>query len=183
MNYYMDIKLVPNKGLRENVLLNQVYTEFHKRLFDMKATNLAASFPNYRLKLGDIFRIHGEKEILSKLNEKDWLVEFKQFCNISEIKTIPDSVKHRTISRIQQTMSQAKLRRLIKRGTISEVDIKKYQVKMFQGGLENPYVELISMSNKQLHRRFIEFGVLQDEEIKGEFDLFGLSKVATIPWF
>jgi len=54
---------------------------------------------------------------------------------------------------------------------------------MMQGGLENPYVELVSMSNSQLHRRFIEFGELQDVEVKGEFDLFGLSKTSTIPWF
>ena len=36
---------------------------------------------------------------------------------------------------------------------------------MFQGGLDNPYVELVSMSNEQLHRRFIEFGDLQDEKV------------------
>jgi len=183
MNFYIDIKLMSNKEIRENVLLNQIYTEFHKRLYDMKATNLAVSFPNYKLKLGNIFRIHGEKEALLKLNEKDWLLNFKQFCHISYIKVIPEQVKYRTISRVQQTMSQSKLRRLIKRGTIQEEDRKKYQVKMFQGGLENPYVELISMSNKQLHRRFIKFGELQDKEVIAEFDLFGLSKIATIPWF
>jgi len=87
------------------------------------------------------------------------------------------------ISRVQQNMTEAKLRQLIKRGTIPQEDIKKYRIKMFQGGLDNPYVELISMSNGQLHRRFIEFGELQENETKGEFDLFGLSKVSTIPWF
>lgn len=183
MNYYIDITLLPKKGIRENVLLNQVYTQFHKRLYDMKATNIAVSFPNYKLKLGNIFRIHGDKENLLKLNENDWLSKLQEFCNVSEIKIIPEQVQHRTISRIQQTMSQSKLRRLVKRGTIKEEDIKKYKVKMLQGGLENPYVKLVSMSNKQLHRRFLAFGSLQNEAVKDEFDLFGLSKVATIPWF
>ncbi len=61
---------------------------------------------------------------------------------------------------------------------------------MLQGGLDNPYVELMSESGKKkngakerLHRRFIAFGELQESETKGEFDLFGLSKVSTIPWF
>jgi len=183
MTHYIDIKLIPNKEIRENVLLNQVYTTFHKRLYDLKSTDIAVSFPEYRLKLGKLFRIHGTKEALEKLNEKDWLGKYKAFCKVSNIDAIPKNVQYRTVSRVQQNMTEAKLRRLIKRGTIPDEDIKKYRIKMLQGGLDNPYVELVSMSNGQLHRRFIEFGELQDTEIKGEFDLFGLSKVSTIPWF
>ncbi len=183
MNYYIDIKLLSNKEIRENVLLNQVYTEFHRRLYDINSTNIGISFPNYKLKLGNIFRIHGCKETLERLNEKDWLGRLQGFCNVSGIKAIPKHVQYRTVSRLQQTMSQSKLRRLVKRGTIHEVDMKKYQLKMLQGGLKNPYVELVSMSNKQLHRRFIAFGLLQDEAVEGEYDTFGLSKIGTIPWF
>jgi CRISPR-associated endonuclease Csy4 len=188
MDYYIDIKLMPNKEIRENVLLNQVYTEFHKRLYDINAKNIAVSFPNYRLKLGDIFRIHGTKEALLKLNEKDWLLQSQSFCKISEIKIIPENIQHRTISRVQQTMSQSKLRRLVKRaeegkGGIKPEDVKKYKIQMLQGGLENPFVELVSGSNGERHRRFIAFGTLQESGVEGEFDLFGLSKTSTIPWF
>ena len=183
MTHYIDIKLIPNKEIRENVLLNQVYTSFHKRLYDLKSTDIGVSFPEYRLKLGKLFRIHGTKEALEKFNEKDWLGKYKAFCKVSNIEAVPQNVQYRTVSRVQQNMTEAKLRRLIKRGTIPDEDIKKYRIKMLQGGLDNPYVELVSMSNGQLHRRFIEFGELQETEIKGEFDLFGLSKVSTIPWF
>jgi CRISPR-associated endonuclease Csy4 len=183
MTHYIDIKLYPKKEIRENVLLNQVYTAFHKRLYDLKSDNIAVSFPEYRLKLGRFFRIHGSKEALEKLQEKEWIGKYTEFCKVSNIEPIPKKVQHRTISRVQQNMTEAKLRRLIKRGNIPEEDIKKYRIKMFQGGLDNPYVELRSMSNGQLHRRFIEFGELQDSETKGKFDLFGLSKVVTIPWF
>ena len=184
MTHYIDIKLFPTKNMRENFLLNQVYTAFHKRLYDLKSTDIAVSFPEYRLKLGRLFRIHGSKEALEKLEEKEWLVsKYKEFCKVSKIEVVPEKIQHRTISRIQQNMTEAKLRRLIKRGTIPEEDIKKYRIKMFQGGLDNPYVELMSMSNGQLHRRFMEFGELKDKETKGEFDLFGLSKVSTVPWF
>ncbi len=183
MTHYIDIRLFPKKEIRENVLLNQVYTAFHKRLYDLKSTDIAVSFPEYRLKLGRLFRIHGSKEALEKLEEKEWLGKYKEFCKVSKIESVPEKIEHRTVSRIQQNMTEAKLRRLIKRGSISEEDAKKYRIKMMQGGLENPYVELVSMSNGQLHRRFIEFGELQGVDVKGEFDLFGLSKVSTIPWF
>jgi CRISPR-associated endonuclease Csy4 len=171
------------REIRENVLLNQVYTAFHKRLYNLKSDNIAASFPEYRLKLGRLFRIHGSKEALEKLQSKEWLGKYTEFCKVSAIESTPEKVQHRTVSRVQQNMTEAKLRRLIKRGSIPEEDIKKYRIKMLQGGLENPYVELRSMSNGQMHRRFIEFGELQDSKTKGKFDLFGLSKISTIPWF
>ncbi len=146
------------------------------------------SFPRYRVKLGDIFRIHGDKESLERLQSDEWVKKYPKNFHISEIKHVPKDVKFRVISRIQQSMSQSKLRRLIKRaeegkGGIKEDDIKKYKIKMLQGGLDNPFVELISGSSKQRYRLFVALGELQDSEVKGEFDTFGLSKTATVPWF
>ena len=195
MTYYLDIELYPTKDMRENFLLNHVYTLFHKRLYDLKSNSIGVSFPKFDKKLGKIFRIHGSKEALEKLQAKEWLGSYAKFCKVSDIKATPDEVKYRTVYRVQQNMTEAKLRRLIKRakegkGNFNEDDIKKYRIKMLQGGLDNPYVELMSESGKKkngskekLHRRFIAFGELQDTELKGEFDLFGLSKVSTIPWF
>jgi CRISPR-associated endonuclease Csy4 len=183
MDYYLDIRLLPKKEIRENVLLNQIYSAFHKRLYDLKLTTIGVSFPEYRLKLGRLLRIHGRKEDLEKLEEKDWLGKYRDFCKIGTITTVPKNVKYRTVSRVQQNMTEAKLRRLIKRRSISDEDVKKYRIKMYKGGLDNPFVELVSMSNGQRHRRFIEFGNFEDIAVNGKFDVFGLSTIATIPWF
>jgi len=183
MDYYLDIRLMPKKEMRENVLLNQLYSSFHKRLYDLKSTTIGVSFPEYRLKLGRLLRIHGRKEDLERLQEKDWLGKYRDFCKVGTITTVPQNVKYRTVSRIQQNMTEAKLRRLIKRGSISNEEVKKYRIKMYEGGFDNPYVELVSMSNGQRHRRFIEFGKLEDIAVNGKFDVFGLSTTATIPWF
>ncbi len=80
-------------------------------------------------------------------------------------------------------MSQSKLNRLLQRGSITEDDVKNYKAKMFSRGLDNPYVELVSGSNGQRHRRYIEFGELLDNPVAGEFDQFGVSKTATVHWF
>ena len=188
MDYYIDIELFPKKELRENILLNQLYSEFHKRLYDLNSTNIGVSFPNYRLKLGDILRIHGDKEALEKLQAKEWIIKYEKNYHISKIKPIPKEVKYRTVSRKKQTMSQSKLKRLIKRaedgkGGIKPEDIKKYKIKMLQGGLDNPFLELISASNRERYRRFIAFSELQEKPILGIFDHFGLSKISTVPWF
>ena len=105
------------------------------------------------------------------------------YCNVSDILPVPDLVQYRTVSRKQSNMTQSKFNRLIKRGSITEAEAKQYKAKMFTKGLDNPYLELQSGSNGHKHRRYIEFGELLDNPVAGEFDQFGLSKTATVPWF
>lgn len=112
-----------------------------------------------------------------------WLGGLLGYCDVSECLPVPNGVKHRVISRKQSNMTQAKLRRLQKRGHITAESSKQYKTKMFTQGLDNPYLELESSSNGHKHRRYIQFGELVDNQVKGEFDQFGLSKSATIPWF
>ncbi|MDD3596513.1 type I-F CRISPR-associated endoribonuclease Cas6/Csy4 [Sulfuricurvum sp.] len=183
MHYFIEIKLEKNKALRLNILLNNVYASLHRRLYDMDCKSIGVSFPDYQVILGTRLRIHGSVDDLETMQSVDWLGDLKQYCVMSTIETIPEKVQYRTISRVQSTMSQAKLRRLLKRGTITEEEIKKYKVEMLKKGLDNPYIELVSASNGKLHRRYFQFGDFQNRNVSGEFDFFGLSKESTIPWF
>ena len=183
MDYYIDIKINPDAEMRKNVLLNKVYTKLHKALFDLKSSAIGVSFPEYKVLLGRILRLHGNSSILNDLQGLNWLGGLSGYCQMTEILPVPENVQYRVISRKQSTMTNAKLNRLIKRGTISEENIKAYIAKMFTKGLDNPYLELDSTSNDQLHRRYLQFSALLDKPIEGEFDTFGLSKSATIPWF
>ena len=183
MDHYIDIKIMPDAEMRESVLLNKVYTKFHKALFDLKSNCIGVSFPEYKVKLGQLIRIHGEQTMLNNLQALNWLGGLSGYCKVSDIEKVPENTKHRTVSRKQANMTEAKLRRLIKRGTIKPEDVKTYKAKMFNQGLDNPFLELDSGSNGHHHRRFIHFGNLLDQRIKGGFDEFGLSKQTTIPWF
>jgi len=183
MDYYIDILIKPDSEMRLNVLLNTVYTKLHKILHDSQSVNIGISFPKYEITLGNVLRIHGDDSVLKNLHGFDWLGGIKGYCQVSEIKPIPVEVKFRTVSRKQSTMSPSKLRRLVKRGSISEDDVSEYRAKMFKKGLDNPYVELMSGSNGHRHRRYIDFGPLLERPVTGDFDQFGLSKSATIPWF
>ncbi len=179
----MDIRIKPDAEMRENVLLNKVYTKFHKALCDLDANDIGVGFPEYRVKLGSLMRIHGERQRLDALQALNWLGGLSGYCDVSDILPVPEQVKYRVVSRVQSNMTEAKLRRLIKRGSISPEQIKVYKAKMFAAGLDNPYLELKSNSNGHKHRRFIQFGELLDSCTEGEFDQFGLSKAASIPWF
>lgn len=183
MNHYIDIKIQPDAEMRENVLLNKVYSKFHKALFTLQSTHIGVSFPHYKVVLGNVIRVHGTESSLTELQATNWLGGLSGYCVVSSIQAVPGGASYRTISRKQANMTEAKLRRLIKRGTIPTENYKTYKAKMFQQGLDNPYFELESTSNGQKHRRYIQFGDLSAEPSEGVFDQFGLSKAATIPWF
>lgn len=183
MDYFVDITTKPDAEMRENILLNKVYTKLHKALSTLQSGNLGVSFPCYKVKLGGVVRIHGSQGSLRDLQNMAWLGGLVGYCDVSDITPVPAQKKFRTLSRKQSNMTESKLRRLIKRDSISPEEVKKYKAKMFAQGLDNPYLELESGSNGHKHRRYIQFGELLDDQVKGEFDQFGLSKTATVPWF
>jgi CRISPR-associated endonuclease Csy4 len=184
MNHFIDIKILPDAEINANFLLNKVYTKLHKALFDIKSDAIGVSFPEHRKTLGRVLRLHGTQQALDQLQTQNWLARLADYCKVSTICEVPVNIQgYRTVSRIQTTMSQSKLMRLLKRESITEEEAKGYKTKMFTKGLDNAYVELESASNGHNHRRYIAFGHIQPEAIQGKFDVFGLSKTATIPWF
>lgn len=183
MKYYMEILLQPDQEMRENVLMNMVYSKLHQGLVALKSKSIGVSFPDAHKKPGGRLRVHGTKEHLEQLDELNWLGGLRGYCKLEDILAVPSNVQYRTISRKQTNLSKAKLRRLQKRGSIPDEDIQQYRAKMCGQGLENPYFDLVSNSSGQTYRRFLEMGVIQGNATEGAFDTFGLSKEATIPWF
>ncbi|HAU1153219.1 TPA: type I-F CRISPR-associated endoribonuclease Cas6/Csy4 [Legionella pneumophila] len=183
MDHYLDISILSDSEFPTPVLMNGVYTKLHKALYELAATTIGVSFPKFNYTLGNVLRIHGKKEVLQDLQNLNWIGSMRGYCDVNPIRLVPARVKYRTVSRKQPTISQSKLRRLIKRNSITENDIRQYKAKMLSKFLDNPYIELVSGSNGQRHRRYIELGTLLDEPILGCFDQFGLSKIATVPWF
>jgi CRISPR-associated endonuclease Csy4 len=183
MDHYIDVKLKPDAEMRENVLLNKVYTKLHKALFTLKSDAIGVSFPQYKVTLGRVLRIHSNLAMLNDLQGMSWLGGLSGYCDNSEVSVVPKGCKNRIVSRKQSNMTQAKLNRLIKRGSITESEVKTYKAKMFTCGLDEPYLELESESNGNKHRRYINFSNLIDKSRQGQFDYFGLSKTATVPWF
>jgi CRISPR-associated endonuclease Csy4 len=183
MDHYIDITLRPDAELRENVLLNMAYSKLHKALFELESSAIGVSFPAFHVKLGNRIRLHGSQAALTQLQTLNWLGDLASYCHVTDVQSVPNQVQYRVIFRIQSTMTQAKLNRLIKRGSIEPKKVRDYKAKMFSKGLDNPYLELESTSNGHKHRRYIAFGEFLAEPVRGVFDHFGLSKQATIPWF
>lgn len=184
MDSYIDLRINPDAEMRQNVLLNKVFTKFHKVLFDLNSTDIGVSFPETEVQLGQLMRIHSNSSSLLQLINMQWLGGLVSYCDCSEIIAVPNGTLHRTVSRWQHNMSGAQLRRLIKRGGITDDEIKAYKAKMYATQMTDlPYLELESTTNGRTHRRYIQTSELHTDQMIGDFDHFGLSKKATIPWF
>ena len=142
MDHFIDIKIKPNIEIRKNVLLNQIYGKLHKTLYSLNSTEIGISFPQYKIMLGDIIRLHGTETKLITLEQINWLGPLSKFCMVSSNLIIPSEVNHRIISRKQANMTEAKLRRLIKRNSISAAEIKDYKAKMFQQNFQSRNLSL-----------------------------------------
>ena len=187
MGHYINITLLPDPEFPVTTLMNSLFSKFHKGLYDQKATDIGVSFPQCQAgkkQLGNVLRLHGNADSLSAFMAVNWIGPMSGYCQVSEVQKQPDQVQYRTISRRQAPMSAAKLKRLKKRGHVTEQGLKDYQSKLAaQPEPNQPYLELKSASNGQRYRRYIEIGPLQDQPNQGEFDQFGLSRTATVAWF
>ena len=184
MNHYFDITLQPDKEIPQNRLLGLVYTKLHKRLCQTNSHDVGVSFPAAGKMLGRVIRLHADESRLKTLHAPDWLGGLAGYCATSAVSAIPEKVEYRRVYRRQAGKSPAKLRRLKKRGRIATKEQERsYRAAMFAEGLTGPYVELVSASSGKLHRRYIEISEPTSKQVRGEFDGFGLSKTATVPWF
>lgn len=184
MHHYIELHVLPDAEMPTTFLINAAYTKIHKELHNLNSKNIGISFPNYKILLGNLIRIHGEDENIKHFVDNNWLGGLSGYCKISKVLETPSDTKHRTVSRWRSNMSESHFRRLLKRGSANENDYLEYKTKMSEAQKTKlPYLELLSTSTGNRYRRYIKFGELLNEPVKGKFDHFGLSKTATIPWF
>ena len=183
IDHFIEVAIKPDAEMSESVLLNKVYAKFHQALLTLNASDIGVSFPEQDVALGLVMRLHSTESRLLELESLQWLDELIAYCLVTKVTQVPDQCQHRTISHKQSTMTLSKLRRLTNRGAISPAKAKEYRARISSEGLGDPFLELEGELNGERHRKYIVPGNLLSEPVAGDFDQFGLSKTATIPWF
>jgi len=112
MDYYVDLKM--NKNVRTNVALEKTYANVHKALTSIPSSNIGVSFPEYKVVLGSVIRLHGTKEELEKFMDTDAMKSLDN-CNASKILKVPENCDSFVkTSRIQSVNGlTSKLNRLV----------------------------------------------------------------------
>lgn len=184
MDHYVDIQLLPDPELSQPVLMSALFAKIHSALISLKRVQIGISFPKIQaLKtdgLGDCLRVHGNIDdlqlLLPQLTAFDYAVS-------GHVLQIPALTKQCTVRRVQVDSSPERLRRrLMKRKHVSAAEARQLISDRAVKRLDLPFIMLRSRSTGQMFRLFIEQKQI-DTAVTGEFNSYGLSNSATLPFF
>ena len=186
MDHYLDIAIRPDPEFVTPMLLNALFAKLHVALIGSPALgHVGISFPaapKSLASLGSLLRMHGNREVLTGLMQTEWFGGVGDHISVSRIRPAPANVPHCAVRRVQAKSNPERMRRrLIKRHAIVYEEAAKRVPEASTEKLALPWLQLKSSSTRQSFRLFI----LQQpaEPAVGEFNAYGLSRVATLPWF
>ncbi len=184
MDYYLDIKLFPDPEFEEQVLLNALFSKFHRGMSQIVPGEVGISFPEVAKRLGSVLRLHGNASSLNQLMAENWLKGMRDYCQIGEVQPVPEVVQYRTVRRVQAKSAWNKRKRSIAKGWLTEEEAQTKIPDEQQKNLKHlPFLQIKSLSNGNTMRIYVHHGELQNEPVSGTFNSYGLSATATIPWF
>jgi CRISPR-associated endonuclease Csy4 len=187
MNAYLEIKLLPDPKRLPTTLMSTLFSKLHGGLATHGRKNIGVSFPDSDEKhgtLGTRLRLHGDESELKKFMKSDWMTSMGDHVSVSEITAVPIHAKYRAVRRVQAKSSpERERRRLLARKRVSAEIAKQVIPDNTAQRLYLPYLVLTSQSTGQQFRFFVEHLPIQKQAVNGTFGAYGLSPVATVPWF
>lgn len=196
MKYYQDITFLPDAEANLGFLWYKVYKQVHLALAENKIAEnqsaVALSFPGYGNKafpLGDKLRLFaGSQFQLEQLNINQWLSRLTDYTHVKPIKLVPEEINQYACFKRKQFKSNLQkeaVRRVKYKGEPVEKALAHFAHYEKESAL--PYINMssLSMDNNGSSRDFKLFVArnLFDKPNEGQFNCYGLSKTATVPWF
>ena len=184
MDYYQDIQVIADAETSAPVLQAQLLMRLHKIMGRVAEGRIGISFPQVKKRLGDQLRVHGSLGDLTALQQSGWLNGLHDYISCGEISAVPQDVCWRVVKRVQVKSSAERLRRRsVSKGWLSEAEAQQRISLLNEQRSDLPYLLIKSTSNGQAYPLFIEHGPVQSSPVAGQFNSYGLSGTATIPWF
>ena len=180
MQYYIEFKAKPSEDIAPEVIISQVFSICHVEIARRDAGDVGVSFPNAKVSVGNTMRLHSSETILAEI--VDACAGLSDYCKIGDCKKVPATAEWRLIKRVQQKQSAAKLRRLVKRGSITTQEAEERL--LASSILTHPYLQLRSASTRQNFRLFFSQSPLEaatPSESQTNFNAYGLG--GAVPWF
>jgi CRISPR-associated endonuclease Csy4 len=187
MDHFVDIEVRPDPEFPANQLMSVLFAKLHRGLVGLRTTGIGVSFPKFDVtppNLGTCLRLHGQRSVLLALMESDWLNGMRDHVVQSVPSLVPSNTQHRNLRRIQTKSSPARLRRrLMHRHDLNEQEALQRIPNEVARFSRLPFVQLRSTSTGQNFRVFFDNGPFQPSAVPGDFNAYGFSQTATIPWF
>lgn len=188
MDHYVDIEVRPDPEFGHSQIMNALYAKLHRALVAQEGLHVGISLPDVNapevLSLGMRLRLHGTFTALSELLATEWLVGMRDHVTLTLPALVPDHAQHRFVRRVQVKSSPERLRRrFMRRHDLDEQTARQRIPDDLARFTRLPFLLVRSLSTGQIFKLFIEHGPIQSNAVSGNFNTYGLSKDATIPWF
>ena len=191
LSHYIDLHLRPDPEATPTHLLAALYTRLHRALAAAQTApvgpGIAVGFPGYDGSchtLGDCLRLYGSEAALQPWAAGTWLGSLRDHVRATAPLPVPAHTAHRMLRRIQVKSSPERLRRrLMKRHQLSEEQAHQRIPDSVGRMTDLPYVQLASTSTAQQFKLFLALGPALAQPQAGNFNTYGLSATATVPWF
>lgn len=187
MDYFCDVTLRPDPDFVPAVLLNALFGKLHRVLAKQSGLSIGVSFPQYSIRplgLGGVLRLHGSRSDLDKFFQQNWLTGMYDHVDCAEVAAIPEQHQHVRVKRVQAKSNPERLvRRYASRNGVDIAEAREKYLKMEPERLRLPFLTLNSKSTAQRFTLFIEQREVLASAVAGEFNSYGLSQKATVPWF
>lgn len=189
MDHYVEVHLMPDPEFPQSFLMNALLGKLHRALVTNQHHDIGISFPVHKegsrkQTLGDTLRLHGLKLSLVCLMDSNWLQGMYDHVTVENCQPIPNIKGYRTVHRKQFKTNAERLRR--RRASRHDETMEQARERIpdsIERQVALPYAHITSTSTKQRFCLFITHGPLQNSPTAGEFNAYGLSRIATIPWF
>lgn len=187
MSHYIDIHLRPDPEFPPHQLMATLYAKLHRVLAQVHANTIGVSFPGYQtvpVTLGSTLRLVGPKFDLERLMEHGWLTGMRDHTKVTPVVAVPTDAEQRSLRRVQAKSSPERLRRRqMRRHGLTEEQARERVPDSAVELLNLPFVRLASASTGQTFPLYLQLGPAMPVAQAGTFNSYGLSALATIPWF
>jgi len=189
MDYYLDIRLLPDADFASPVLMNALYAKLHRML----TSDIGISFPGYDMAprredgktlpptLGLTLRLHGKVAALDHLMARRWLSGFTDHAMVGNIQPVPTHTSYVAVRRRQVKSNPARERdRLMRRKSVTLEEAMQLIPDSTAKRLTLPFLTVDSTSTGQRFLLFIDQQPAAGQVVGG-FNAYGLSHDATLP--
>lgn len=188
MDHYQDLLILPDPEFKTTMLMNALFAKLHRAFVRLENTSIGISFPkanNSTPTLGDTLRLHGDALDLLRLQEEDWQSGMWDHMQIKAIGPVPEGSQFCRVKRVQAKSNAERLRRRYcsRHEGVTMEEAESLIPFSSEKRLHLPYLQLKSESTGQHFRLFLEHETELTQSVSGEFNSYGLSNTATVPWF
>lgn len=186
MNNYITVSFEHCDDLPLAHQMASFYQSVHLFLADQKA-QLGVTFPEMEtqsaFRLGTKMRLHGESVTLASFVASSFLSRVRSPYTLSGIQDAPVGAVHRTIGRFQpKSTIQMRKRAMSRHNLTAEEAAARIPQESAQRSAK-PFLDIHSFSTKQSFKLFFNIGEPKELPVEGQFNTYGLSNTATLPWF